>query len=182
MTHTIAPATVDDSALMSQIAMTSKAYWGYNSKFMQAVTPELEVSATRLRDRRFDYQLLLNQSGEICGFYALLLSPDKSALSTYQVNQADVLLDFITSKQCKIAELEGLFVSPLHMSKGYGQALFLDACNRCKERGFEQLLIQSDPNALNFYLKQGCLHIGCKESGSIAGRQLPLLSYVLTSD
>lgn len=76
-------------------------------------------------------------------------------------------------------ELEALFVDPAHLGQGIGQRLFDHMANLGRSLGMVEVVIQSDPFAEGFYLNQGCVRTGSRPSDSIAGRELPLLSYQL---
>ena len=52
--------------------------------------------------------------------------------------------------------------------------LFNNAVGYLKQRGAKKLHIQADPNAADFYLRNGAKLIGQLASGSIPGRTLPL--------
>ena len=79
-----------------------------------------------------------------------------------------------------IVELEALFVEPNCIGSGLriGSKLFQHAIDYSRDTlSAQTMIVQSDPYAEEFYIKQGCVHVGTKESGSIPGRYLPLLHY-----
>ena len=98
---------------------------------------------------------VLEQSGEIAGFYSL------EPISTDTV------------------ELGHLFVQPEAIGAGHGRALLTHACEAARERGYATLLIQGDPNAEAFYRAAGAQNVGSRKSASIPGRELPLLEISL---
>ncbi len=53
------------------------------------------------------------------------------------------------------AWLENLWVMPAQMGQGVGNALFNHAIHLSKERGYYMLRLESDPNAVGFYIKMG---------------------------
>ncbi|GAA0855762.1 GNAT family N-acetyltransferase [Aliiglaciecola litoralis] len=177
MHYSIRPAQPNDSVRLSRIAISSKAYWGYSNEFMLATKAELEVSEARLRDSDFNYQCLWLNGQHLVAFYALSLLPELSEFPSYQLEHPPAEPDKRRFLPGKTAELEGLFVAPKYIGKGLGQVLFAHACEALRCQGMAVLLIQSDPNALPFYLKQGGRLIGSKESGSIQGRHLPLVRF-----
>lgn len=142
-------ARPDDAPQISELAMRSKAYWGYSPEFMEQCRGELEIDSARLGDAAFVYRVV--ESGDaMLGFHAIhILSPNKY-------------------------ELDGLFVEPEHIGHGVGRRLIEDALHILGNIGGGELLIQGDPNAERFYLAAGARQIGTRESGSVAGRQLPL--------
>jgi len=68
-----------------------------------------------------------------------------------------------------------LFIDPDDMGNGHGRHLMAHALQNGSKHGGRTLQIQSDPNATKFYEAAGAYQIGLLESGSIPGRQLPLL-------
>ena len=76
-------------------------------------------------------------------------------------------------------ELEALFIEPDYMGKGLGRALMSHAVQTARQQKAKRITIQGDPNAGDFYLACGARRIGECESGSIAGRMLPLFEITL---
>jgi len=144
----VRPADAGEAALLSELALRSKAHWGYSDDFMRACTGELTYTAAEVAAGGF---WVLEDEGEVRGFYALgKISP--TAL-----------------------ELDALFVDPPHIGCGYGRALMEHALAEARNTdGIERLVIQADPNAVSFYESAGAQLIGERPSGSIQGRMLPL--------
>jgi len=155
MQHNIRCATPPDAQPLTDISFRSKAHWGYSREFMEACRAELCVTPEHLNRATFSYWVV-EQGNNIAGFYAI-----------QQLTEHE-------------AELDALFVLPEHMGKGIGGALMQHALSYARQRGFSTLNVQSDPHAEAFYLAAGATLIGKQESGSIAGRQLPLLTFDLT--
>ena len=139
---------------LSDLAMRSKAYWGYTPEFMEACREELTVTSARILDRGFDYRVVVI-GDDIAGYYAL-----------ETLSEAEF-------------ELEALFVEPSQIGKGLGRLLVEHAIENVASRGGGTLLIQGDPNATDFYTAVGAEHIGFRESGSISGRVLPLFQIAI---
>lgn len=117
---------------------------------MEACRRELSCTASQIEhpDNHF---VLAYSNQNILGFYAIaILAP----------------LTF---------ELEALFVDPPFMRTGVGQALLDHATGTVAALNGSSFLIQSDPHARAFYQAMGARQVGVRESGSIPGRQLPLL-------
>lgn len=70
-------------------------------------------------------------------------------------------------------ELSDLWLDPQVIGHGHGGRLLRHALAVAAERGYEALVIESDPNAEGFYLAMGAARIGDRQSPS--GRTLPLL-------
>ena len=76
-----------------------------------------------------------------------------------EIDQAPVGFYTLLEK-AENAWIENLFVSPEAMGKGVGRRLFLHALDRSRQRGFENLRLEADPNAAGFYEKMGMKKIG----------------------
>jgi GNAT superfamily N-acetyltransferase len=150
-------ATADDAALLSSLAIRSKAYWGYSTEFMAACVEELTVSSAHIERGDVHYMLAVIDE-EIVGFYEL------EGLSGDEI------------------ELGALFVDPDHIGTGVGKALIESAKNHAINLGARKLNIQGDPNAERFYRSAGGEPTGSKESESIPGRYLPTFQIVLANE
>jgi GNAT superfamily N-acetyltransferase len=71
-------------------------------------------------------------------------------------------------------ELGHLFVEPRCWGQGIGRRLLAHASARARVAGYQEILIQGDPNARGFYERCGATCVGERASGSIPGRVLPL--------
>jgi GNAT superfamily N-acetyltransferase len=147
----IRAARADELELLSSIAFRSKASWGYSDDFMEACRKELS-----LPDHLLGNVFLIETSGQVDGFYSLL-----------PLSRSDV-------------ELGHLFVEPDLHRAGRGRRMIEDAIRRAREREFEVLIIQGDPNAADFYARCGAEKVGERESESIPGRSLPLFKLRLS--
>ncbi|MFT5110929.1 MAG: ribosomal protein S18 acetylase RimI-like enzyme [Parasphingorhabdus sp.] len=146
----IRSAIADDAEKLTNIAILGKAHWGYSEKFMHHCRNELQVLAIDIDNTKHQFHVAVI-SDQCVGFYEL----------------TDI--DNIHS------ELDALFVLPAYMRRGIGKRLMENAMNFARQNGIQYLHIQSDPNAVDFYLKAGANLIGQSESGSFSGRMLPLL-------
>ncbi|MEM0955856.1 MAG: GNAT family N-acetyltransferase [Pseudomonadota bacterium] len=151
----IRPAVTEDATLLTDLALRSKAYWGYSQSFMDACRDELTVTQSLLEHDDLSYWVASRDS-EVLGFYALArLTPET-------------------------LELDALFVDPSSMGQGVGKALMEHAQSRASALGGEQMIIHSDPHAVDFYITFGATQSGTLASGSIPGRNLPLLTISLS--
>ncbi len=135
-----------EAEILSNLALRSKAYWGYSEDFMEACVRELTYSPDRIQNNHF---FVAETNDSIVGFYAL------DRLSSTEI------------------ELDALFVDPASIGKGYGRCLIEHAKITATNLGASILVIQADPNAKNFYIAAGGILTGVKESASILGRYLP---------
>ena len=144
-------ASPKDASLLSNLAMRSKAYWGYSDEFMRACREELTITPDMLQNEAI-HTVCAHKDREIVGFYSV----EHLSSSTF--------------------ELDALFVDPAHIGSGVGRVLMTHAKTYIATQGGMTLIIQSDPNAEGFYRAMGGQLIGKRESDSIAGRFLSVLS------
>jgi len=146
----IRPARVDEARSLSDLALRSKASWGYSQTLMKSFQAELTLTALDLAA-----VLVVEVEGAVAGFYSWL-----------PVSEAR-------------AELGHLFVEPTWQRRGLGRLMIADALRRAGARGFRFLEIQGDPNAAQFYEQVGATRVGERESDSVPGRMLPLFEITL---
>jgi ribosomal protein S18 acetylase RimI-like enzyme len=148
----IRPTEPDQAQTLSQIALSAKAHWGYPERWMQLWKPQLTFSPDYFEE---------NESW------------------VAEIDQAPVAFYTLLEKDGN-AWIENLWVSPEAMGKGVGRRLFLHALDRSRQRGFENLRLEADPNAAGFYEKMGMKKIG-EHRSEIEGqpRILPILEIQL---
>jgi GNAT superfamily N-acetyltransferase len=142
-------ARADEVGMLSELALRSKAYWGYDTDFLEAVRAELTFHADDVRTR---YLVVAELAGRVVGFASLDGEPPEG-------------------------ELGNLWVEPEAIGTGVGRRLWEHVVEQARTAGFQTLLIEADPHAEGFYLAMGAQRIGTAPSGSIAGRELPLLRF-----
>ncbi len=138
-----------DADALSALAFRAKAHWDYDANFMASCKDELSYSR-----EQFD----------VAGNRTYVYERDGQAVAFYVLEQ----------KEHSGIELEALFVEPDCIGQGIGSYLLRHAQAEAALLGAHRLIIQSDPNAAGFYLAAGAVAMGQRESGSIAGRMLPL--------
>ena len=147
--HSIRQAIPDEARFLSELALRSKAHWGYSQSFLDSCRAELTVDPDRMGSA--NYQCFVAENGDaIIGFYTV-----------EDVSEG-------------VYELEALFVEPKYIGAGVGRSLIQHAISLLADIGADRLIIQGDPNASDFYRAAGAHQIGTRESGSIRGRKLPL--------
>jgi len=146
----IRPARVDEAQALSDLALRSKASWGYSVDSMKSFEAELTLTALDLAE-----VLVVEMEGTPGGFYSLQPVSETRA------------------------ELGHLFVEPSLQRRGLGRLMIADALQRARAAGFQWLAIQGDPNAAQFYEQVGATRVGERESDSIPGRMLPLFEIAL---
>ena len=144
-----------DASHISELALRSKAYWGYSDEFMRACVDELSYSSADILNTSNVFTVCESGNKPV-GFYQLCV----------------VLPGVI--------ELEALFVEPEAIGKGIGKRLLNDAFAKASSLGFAKLSTQADPNAESFYLKAGGTLVGYRKSLSIPNRKLPMIEFDLS--
>ena len=142
-------AVPEEATKLSDLAIRSKAYWGYSDEFIEACRPELTIAPEQFQDTGFACFVAVD-GDSILGFYSL----DAVSGTKY--------------------ELDALFVEPNQIGRGIGRMLVNHAIGVLSRKGAETLVIQGDPHATDFYLAIGAHETGKRESESIPGRYLPL--------
>lgn len=153
----VRPARIEEARLLSDLALRSKAHWGYSSEFIEACRDELSYSERELSSGQMHF-FVVESACSVVGFYAL------ARLSGTEY------------------ELHALFVEPAFIGKGFGRILVEHAKAEASTMGATSLRIQGDPNAERFYRAAGGVLTGSKESGSIPGRFLPTFLVDLSDD
>ncbi|WP_051840257.1 GNAT family N-acetyltransferase [Streptomyces sp. NRRL F-5126] len=144
----IRAARPEEAPLLSELALRSKGHWGYDSDFLERCREELRLRPAEIVRRR---TAVAEVRGRIAGFVTVDGDPPGG-------------------------ELGMLFVDPPFIGRGVGGLLFRHALAVAATLGIRRLEFGADPNAEPFYLAMGAVRIGVCPSGSIPGRQLPLMA------
>lgn len=143
----IRPAQPGEESALTELAMRSKAHWGYDDAFMAACRAELTITPEHIP--RID---VADLDGAVIGMVRLERSPNGSD-----------------------GAIEDMFVDPDAIGTGVGRVLFRHAVRRAAAEGMKRLLVDADPNAEGFYESMGAVKVGESPSQSIPGRMLPRL-------
>ncbi len=145
----IRPARPDEALLLTDLAIRSKAAWGYETAMVDAFRDELTVDP----DSVADWHIHVAERGDaLAGFYALSVQPEGRA-----------------------GEIEMMFVDPDRLRRGIGRALWRHMMKTAVSLGLRKIVIDADPYAESFYRAMGARRTGESPSGSIPGRMLPRL-------
>jgi N-acetylglutamate synthase-like GNAT family acetyltransferase len=144
-------ATINDNEILTEITKKSKAFWGYSEEQMLKWDADLTISKAYIESNHV-FKLL--NDATVIGYYA------------YSI------------KEEKVAKLDNLFVLPGYIGKGFGKYLTDDFLNRVRSQGFKKIILDSEPNATEFYLKMGFEKIGQFET-SIKNRFMPIMEMKL---
>lgn len=140
--------------LLSDLAIRSKAAWGYETGMVDAFRDELTLDLAAIAD----WHIHVAQQGDgLAGFYALSVQPDG-----------------------RTGAIEMMFVDSGRMRQGIGRALWRHMMELAETQGLTKILIDSDPYAEPFYRAMGARRTGEAPSESIPGRMLPRLEVDLT--
>jgi GNAT superfamily N-acetyltransferase len=147
------PAQPGEAAILTDLALLSKASWGYDAAFMARCRKVMTISPEDIR--RHPYYLAEDGRDRLTGFYGFAV--------------VDGLLT-----------LDWLFVAPDQQRRGIGTHLFRHAITLARGLGFAYFQITSDPHAEDFYRRQGATVAGAVPSDLSPARYLPLLRFDLT--
>ena len=141
-----------EAAVLSALALRSKAHWEYDADFLAACQDDLTLSAD---DIATSTVYVFDGVNAPAGFYRLVLQDDG------------------------LAELDALFVEPAAMGQGVGKRLWRHAVATATRLGCAEMVWQSDPQAEGFYLAMGARRAGESASTVMPGRMLPLMRFRL---
>jgi GNAT superfamily N-acetyltransferase len=147
----IRQALESEAIELTNLAIRSKASWGYSEDFLEACRNELTISA---RDFQTHHLRVAVIDGMIVGFFQLI------------VNKSE-------------AELSHLFVEPDYLKQGIGRRLLEDALSLARALKVGKVTLDSDPNSKAFYQHLGAATIGLNPSRSVPGRVLPAMEFNL---
>ncbi len=146
------PARPDEADALSELCVKSKAVWGYDEDFLQAVTPHLRVTPEAITQGRAT--VAESDEGEVLGVCQIDPGSDHGSLDL-------------------------LFISPTAIGKGVGSLLFEHAKDLLRARGETVMTILSDPYAEQAYLHMGARRTAMRPSDVFKGRKLPWLEVEL---
>jgi GNAT superfamily N-acetyltransferase len=136
-----------DAAVLTSLALTSKAVWGYDASFMAACRAELTITSESIVRQPTH---VIERQDQVLGFYQLRIDG-------------------------AVAEVAQFFIAPAMLRRGLGRRLWAHLDQTARTAGARRLEVDSDPHAEAFYQAMGMRRIGTAPSGSIAGRMLPRL-------
>jgi len=147
-------ARPDEAGLLSELAVRAKGYWGYDAEFLRDCAVQLAVQPDEVAARRVT---VAERDGVVLGFYALEGEPPTGVLDL-------------------------MFVDPDHIRNGVGRRLWDHVVSTARDAGLSEFTIDSDPFAEPFYLTMGAVRTGSAPSAVRSGRELPRLTFNVSSD
>ena len=145
-------AIPSEAHVLTEIAFSAKAHWGYPEHWLQIWKPQMTFSPEYFEK---------NESW--------VIADDARPIAFYTLQE-----------RSGNAWIENLWVLPEYIGQGIGKQLFLHAIGLARQRGFKTLQLEADPNAAAFYEKMGMHKIGERRS-EVDGqpRSLPLMEMSL---
>jgi len=129
-------ALPEEATTLSQIAFAAKAHWGYPEFWLEIWKPQLTFSPEYFE-----------------GNEGWVVETNGAPIAFYTLQEKD-----------GNAWIENLWVSPEFIGKGVGKKLFLHATELSRQRNYQTLQLEADPNAVGFYEKMGMYRIGERHS------------------
>lgn len=140
-----------EAKLLSDLALRSKAVWGYSELFLERCRPLLTVGSEYIRSHPV---FVAEVDNALAGFCSL------------REHGSDVEVDL-------------LFVDPPFIGRGVGRVLLTHALQVATDMGYGRAVVESDPYAEAFYVGLGGRRVGMVASTVDEGRELPLLEFRL---
>jgi ribosomal protein S18 acetylase RimI-like enzyme len=147
----IQKAKTEDHIRLTEITKKSKAYWGYSDEQMEKWSNNLTITIDYIQ---INPVFNLVHENHIIGYYSYI------RLENNQV------------------KLDNLFILPEYIGKGFGSFLMNDFLERMRNEKCQKIILDSEPNAEQFYRKIGFTKIGEFET-SIKNRFMPIMEMKL---
>lgn len=149
--HRIRPARVEEADALTALARRSKAHWPYDEAMMAVFNRTIAIT----RDAIAAHVVLVHETGDAVDGVGVLIPGGDDA------------------------ELDHLWVDPPAIGRGVGRRLFEALAEVARRRGARRIVLNADPHAEGFYLRQGAVRIGGHPVAEIPGRVLPRLAMTL---
>ncbi len=145
---TIQRAQTEHAEALTKIALAAKRHWGYPERWMEIWTPSLTMTPAYIAHHE-----------------TWMASLDEEPVAFYSLKQ-----------DAEAWWLDNLWIRPDAMGLGIGALLLSHAKRRARRVGASVLRVESDPNAVGFYVKMGARRMGERQS-EVDGqlRVLPVL-------
>lgn len=143
----IQKAKPEDHIRLTEITKKSKAFWGYSKEQILAWDNQLTITSAYIQNNPV---FNLVEKNKIMGYYSYIIEEN---------NQV---------------KLDNLFLLPEYIGKGFGLYLMNDFLQRMQNEKCQKIILDSEPNAEQFYQKLGFKKIGEFET-SIKNRFMPIM-------
>jgi len=148
----IQKAELKDSAILTEISKSAKAYWDYPEEWLQLWENDLTITIAQIQQHQV---FKLTREGEILGFCMII-------------------------EEGELVEIEHLWIRPKYIGKGLGKYLLTEVLQSVITKSHTTLSVLADPNVVGFYEKFGLKTIQYLP-GQPEGRVLPLMQSPLNS-
>lgn len=142
-------AKADEAEILSDIALRSEAYWGYDDEYMERFASTYYLTKDYILENP---TFVIENDTQIIGFYSILCESGNYSLDYF-------------------------FIDPKFIGDGYGRKLWNHLLDYCKEANIHSFEIVTSPQAEAFYHKMGAKTVGTVESLLRKGRIIPKLVY-----
>ncbi len=149
----IEKAEKSDHKILSEITYQGKAFWGYEKEQLIKWKNDLTITEDYI-EKNETFKLIVDD--KIIGYYS------------------------IVKLENNIIKLDNLFLFPGFIGKGFGKILMNDCINKAKEQNIRKIILDSEPNAENFYKSFG-FEVYAKLETSIDNRFLPQMELSLNA-
>lgn len=147
----IRKAIVDECETLTDIAIKSESYWGYDFDYIEKFKVMYKVTEDFINNNS---TYVIEKDGSIVGFYVVLVEKYETSL-------------------------EYFFIEPKSIGKGFGKLLWNHMVENCKKFDIDNFMIITSPQAKEFYIKMGAVQTGEIESLVKKERKIPQLIYVI---
>lgn len=150
--YIIRKAKESEAKYLSDLAIRSKAYWGYDENFLEKCRPILTITKEYIQNW---HVFVLEEKKVVKGFYTLKVIEGENRLDCLWLEQDNI-------------------------GMGYGSILFHHIVFEAKKLGWSYFRLVGEPSAIGFYEKMGATKIGDIASSVGGGRLLPHMEYEIS--
>ncbi|KAM3438665.1 hypothetical protein NHJ13734_004068 [Beauveria thailandica] len=164
-----------EAALLTDLALAAKAYWGYSPAFLASARPELTITAADISQHEIHVATLpLNSDDDDDDDdRSPSIEEEEEEEEEKEVVGVFRLTPLQDRRRCD-AELSYLWIRPSRIRQGLGRLLWEHAARRAAALGLARLSLDADPHAEAFYVKMGADRcVDNAPSKSVPGRTLP---------
>lgn len=141
-----------EADILTDLAVESEAYWGYDKKFLDTFKIIYKVSEDYIINNP---TFVLEDNDQLIGFYSIVESGE------------GVVLEYF-------------YIDPSYIRKGYGKILWDHLIEFCKNRGILELDFVVSNEAMPFYEKMGAIKVGEIKSLVEKDRRINKLKMVIS--
>ncbi|TJX68094.1 GNAT family N-acetyltransferase [Soehngenia saccharolytica] len=141
-----------EAGVLTDLAVASEAYWGYDKKFLDTFRAVYKVSEDYIINNP---TFVLEEDDKAIGFYSII------------ENSEGVVLEYF-------------YIDPSYIRKGYGRILWDHLIEFCKNRGILEFDFVASNEAVPFYEKMGAIKVGETKSLVESDRRVNKLKMVIS--